>query len=170
MPSHAGPPSRGPEWMRRAEMAYAFSVRNAHSSQVPTGEKFIVTETDQDVRFGWVVTVPRRTRARGWGRTLRGSIPGQPPRKPPPNAARAADYPPWYVLLLWEMAILFPFPVKNPGKSRSGSLFGRTAPTKTPPTPPWHGGGTPSPGRQRPPHRVIAVAPCERVPGGLGSR
>ena len=54
--------------------------------------------------------------ARGAGETLRGSIPGQPPQKLPPNAAQSADYLPWNVLPLWEMAIPFPFPVKKPGE------------------------------------------------------
>ncbi len=78
--------SRRPEWMRCAEMAYASSVSNAHSSQGPTVKKSDkwLKRTKRCVLAG-VAYRASAALGRAAGETFRGSIPGQPPQKLPPN-------------------------------------------------------------------------------------
>ena len=130
--------------MRCAEMAYASSVGNAHSSQVPTVKKSDkwLKLTKMCVLAGWG-PVPRPHSRERLGRTSVGRFLGNRLKSCLRTTAKSGDYPLWNVLPLWEMAIPFPFPVKKPGNNRIRVSFGPTVPTKTPPTPPWHGGGTP---------------------------
>ncbi len=101
--------------MRCAEMAYASSVGNAHSSQTPTVKKWLkLSKMCVLAGAGYRASAAL---GRAAGESPRGPIPGQPPQKLPPNGCHPAIYLLWNVLPLWEMAIPFLSPVKKPGKN-----------------------------------------------------